>query len=133
MISSVNDRTLDMLKRELDHQLRRSELTAANVANIDTPGYKGRDVEFVHALQQAGGLQLKVTDQRHITEGGGAAAAPVAAVRENPNPGRADGNNVDIDSEMLKLSQINIQYNIAVQLMTKKLQGIRNAINEMKR
>jgi flagellar basal-body rod protein FlgB len=134
MMGLVDDRTVGMLKQELDHQLRRSELIAANVANIDTPGYKSCDLEFAHALQQADrGLALKTTDPRHIVEGAGAAVVSDAPVQVSAEPGRADGNNVDIDSEMLKLTQTNIQYNIAVQFVSKRLAGIRNAIYEMKR
>ena len=46
---------------------------------------------------------------------------------------RNDGNNVDIDSEMLELSDTNIRFNAAIQVMSAKLSGLRYAINDGKR
>jgi flagellar basal body rod protein FlgB len=48
-------------------------------------------------------------------------------VVESPVPGRPDGNNVNIDEEMLKLTENNIQYNVSVQLLSKRLRQINDA------
>jgi len=107
----------------------RSELISSNIANIDTPDYKSVDLKFEHILEQAGNsLKLKVTNPKHISETG--AADINNEIVKNPETGRADGNNVNIDSEMLKLTKNNIQYNIAVQLISKSFLKIKEAMRE---
>lgn len=131
----INFKIVDRLSRELDTRVARNEMIASNIANIDTPGYKARDVQFRRALSGAvENLELKLTDPRHIP-----ADVPITAeagrpaVVESKAQGRPDGNNVDIDDEMLKLTQNNIEYNIAVQLVAKKLSGIKQVIMEARR
>jgi flagellar basal-body rod protein FlgB len=118
------------LQKELDLRIVRNQLIASNVANIDTPGYKARDLDFDQMLAKAsGGLTLKRTDERHLpmTEG----ASPVAT-RESKAVPRPDGNNVQMEEEMLKLAQNNIEYNVLVQFVSKRISGIRRTIEGIK-
>ena len=125
-----NDALTDKLAADLDLKVLRSQIVASNVANVDTPGYIGKDLKFDRILadsMEEGNLRMKRTHVKHIT--------PVETpsgisneIIESPNPARPDGNNVNIDDEMLKLSEINIQYNVSVQLLSKRLRQIYDAI-----
>ncbi|MCP5107105.1 MAG: flagellar basal body rod protein FlgB [bacterium] len=124
----INYETIvNKLGRELDTKVAKSELIASNIANIDTPGYKAKSLKFERVLSdEMGGLQLKKTHPKHME--GGAAGLKTNEVVESTSPGRPDGNNVNVDQEMLKLSKNNIQYNVAVQLLSKRLKHIKEAI-----
>jgi flagellar basal-body rod protein FlgB len=122
-----------MLSSKLDVKTLRNELIASNIANIDTPGYKGKDIDFKKVLSDSfSDIEMKRTDPRHILSNNVFNQGSVQIV-EDTNPGRADGNNVNIESEMLKLTENNIQYNIAVHLVSKKLNEIKDAIKEATR
>ena len=71
---------------------------------------------------------MKVTNPKHMTDG--VSGILNNEIVENPNPGRPDGNNVNIDEEMLKLSENNIQYNVAVQLLAKHMAHIKDSIQQ---
>lgn len=122
------DKIINKLAADLDNRVLRSQLIASNVANVDTPGYKGKDLAFREVFQQSmDGIDMKRTHVKHISEGT-ELGTPGTTTVEDPSPGRPDGNNVNIDEEMLKLTENNIKYNVAVQLMSKKLRHIHEAI-----
>jgi flagellar basal-body rod protein FlgB len=132
-----DDAVVSKLAADLDMKVLRSKLIASNIANVDTPGYKAKDLKFHRILAESLGneeLILKQTHVKHMTTTGmtetpGGISAEVV---ESPVPGRPDGNNVNIDEEMLKLTEINIQYNVSVQLLAKRLQQINTAIERSK-
>lgn len=123
------DGTLAQLERSLDVRLVRHNVLSGNVANVDTPGYAPKDVDFAQALAdiQAAGRDhaptggLRETNARHI---GGAAAAGSGSVRvidvggESPN---LDGNRVDIDHTMVALAENGLQYGASARAASKKL------------
>jgi flagellar basal-body rod protein FlgB len=120
-----------MLADDLDVRVQSSKIIASNIANVDTPGYKSKDLKFQQMLSDnLDGLQLKRTHAKHITDA--PAGLQAAEVVESPNAGRPDGNNVNIDEEMLKLTENNIKYNVAVQLLSKKMRQIQTAISQSK-
>lgn len=121
------DSVINRLAADLDNRVKRNQLIASNVANVDTPGYKAKDLKFDRVLAESmDGINMKRTHARHINEGSG--TVRVNEVVENPNPGRPDGNNVNIDQELLNLTQNNVQYNVSVHLMSKKLKLMHDAI-----
>lgn len=124
--------TTDRLATVMDTRVRRMELIAGNVANVDTPGYKGKDLDFASLLEQAGeSLNLQRNDPRHLGgEGGDAEHLPVVESRETSRP---DGNNVSVEEEMVKLNTTNLEFNIATQLLSKKLRSIKEAIQSSAR
>lgn len=128
----INYATINLLAGDLDLRVRRNEMIASNIANVDTPGYKAVDLEFDRILDQAGErLRLLTTDPRHVADAPGGGNLPAA--RESSTPGRADGNNVQVEEEMLKLTENSIKYNISIQLLTRRLNGLKNAISEARR
>ena len=100
----------------LDITALREKLTAGNIANIDTPGYRTMDINFQNALQQAS------------FAGGDASPAPrlfqVKGLIERP-----DGNNVSLDRESVILAGVQLEYRTAVTLLHEEFKQIDEAIN----
>jgi flagellar basal-body rod protein FlgB len=95
----------------------RQQQITSNIANVDTPGYHSKDVDFQSAMRQVmhgdSGLQLEP-----------------ASLNEVGLPERPDGNNVDIDREGLMLSQTQLQYQLGVQLVKSQFHTLLTAIKE---
>lgn len=127
--------TVLMLEKLLDFQSERHSILSTNVANIDTPGYKGHDLRFSDELKKAaagkGSMPLTKTNERHLplemsyTKVG-------RLVPTNDAVHRLDGNTVDLDKEMAKLAENSLYYNTAAQLTSKKLRSILTAISEVR-
>src|SRR5258708_8030765 len=109
----------------LDVDVARSKLIATNMANIDTPGYKARDLDFRQELLRAG-----------VASGGNgssgrldlASFTPVAhAVRGLIE--RPDGNNVSVERESLLLAETQMKFNLGVQLLKGQFHTLSLAIN----
>ena len=119
-----DDVTLRTLNHALDGLSQRQQVISANLANIDTPGYQAQTTDFETALRRAEGddhtLALTTTSSGHL-------AAPSTAINGTvllARPGgsaRADGNNVDVDQELMDLSATGIEYQALSQLISKKL------------
>jgi flagellar basal-body rod protein FlgB len=107
---------MQRLNHFLDATAYRSGIIADNIANIDTPGYHTRDVDFRSQL-----TSLMSTDpqpsQPRVTE--------VAGLSERP-----DGNNVSMDREGLALGQTQLQFQTGVALMKSELHRLTQAIHE---
>jgi flagellar basal-body rod protein FlgB len=119
----ANDRTQQIALRALDGLARQSELIGNNLANVDTPGYQARTIDFQGALEQAlhgsKGIRLATTDPSHLP-----APADVGSFQVSLRQGgsqRADGNNVDIDQELSDLTETDVNYQAITQLVSKKL------------
>ena len=97
----------------------RQQVVASNLANLDTPGYHVRDINFQAAMQQA------LTD----TTLPGTTSAP-STVEVEGLPERPDGNNVNMDRESMLLSQTQLQYQMGVQLIKQEFHRLLTAIKE---
>jgi flagellar basal-body rod protein FlgB len=107
---------LAQLESYLSLTNKRETVIASNVANVDTPGYRTKDIDFQHELTRA--MQTPEELTRRI---------PVQNV--NGLLERPDGNNVDIDRESLKLSQVQLQYQAGTQLIKDRFHELLTAIN----
>lgn len=122
-MSMIDTDTTEILSRFLDVDVARYRLIADNLANIETPGYRTRDLDFRAELRRA---ELPEAN----AEGGMAYAAfaPVArSVRGLLQ--RPDGNNVSLERESLLLAETQMRYNLGVQLLKDEFHGISLAIN----
>ena len=118
-------------KNVLDYLSIRQKVVASNVANVNTPGYKTRDVSFSSVLESKNEnlrLDLARTHEKHFpkSKGGGLGVEPFYAYKPvKPNDGV---NDVDLDKEMLKETEIQANFNIFSKLLSKKYSGIRKVI-----
>jgi flagellar basal-body rod protein FlgB len=128
----IQDPTIEAMGNYMSRLSKRQQVVASNIANIDTPGYKTKDVSFhatMEELLSGASSALTATRPEHLQEWTFAPAAP--EVFEVPDlPMRPDQNNVDIDREMLKLGETSFGYSVATQLLRTKFRTIASSINE---
>lgn len=100
----------DRVERYMDLLTVRQRLTASNIANADTPGYRTRDIDFASELSSAVG-------------------GPT--VQEVGNlPVKNDGNNVSLDREARNLAENSLRFQIASQMIQAQIRQTRAAIQE---
>ena len=107
---------MQQLSHYLDATAYRSGVIADNIANIDTPGYHARDVDFRSQLTSLMSADAEPAKPR-VTE--------VAGLTERP-----DGNNVNMDREGLALGQTQLQFQTGIALMKSEIHRLTQAIHE---
>jgi len=95
----------------------RQQLIASNIANVDTPGYHTKDINFQSAMRQ-------VSDENNDVQ-----LMPASSEVEGL-PERPDGNNVNVDRESLLLGEAQLQYQMGVQLIKAEFHRLLIAIKE---
>ncbi|MES2308994.1 MAG: flagellar basal body rod protein FlgB [Verrucomicrobiota bacterium] len=119
-----NDSTLQSLKLTLDAASLRHGAIASNIANISTPGYKRLDVapqfqtEFQNAL-----AQLNRGEEAHPLYPANTIQKDASILSE-----KADGNNVNLDSEMLEMTKNQTLFEFSSTLAAKRYNGLKVAI-----
>ncbi len=140
-IEGLFSNTVNLLGKSIDLRAKNQNLIASNIANAETPNFTPKSLAFDAELQNAlknGSKGLRpdtAPHHRHIPlRGGGSSLNSVTGkIIETPakTPGK-DGNSVELENEMGKLSENQIMFNASVQLLTKKFEGLRSAIREGK-
>ena len=115
---SVTPSQFDLLAKLVDVTTLRHKVLAHNVANVNTPGYRQLNVSFDEALA------------RHVSHHGerGVAQLRPEIVEDHSAPARFDGNNVDIDSEMMRLNKNTLLNNTYLQILATKMAMMRRAV-----
>jgi len=103
---------------------RRQTVLASNVANVDTPGYRARDVTPFDAVMARSTLSPSVTNAEHMT---GTIAAGVA-VRAVTGERAPDGNAVTLDQQMQELADTDDAHALTAGLYRSWLGMFRTAI-----
>lgn len=106
---------INVLDKAADAANSRNEILSNNIANVDTPDYKRKDVSFENYLEQAligpESLDNRVADvNTHLSDFGGMTYTDHSTLSY-----RLDGNNVDIDTESAYLAENQIRYNALVE------------------
>lgn len=120
----------------LDGLSARQKVTAQNIANVDTPGYKALEVDFETQLGQAlngestGGLAMTMTDANHIGIQT-TSATEMMNVEPRMSDLRNDSNNVNIDVEMSTLAETSLRYQALAQLAGAKVSLIKRVISSI--
>jgi flagellar basal-body rod protein FlgB len=132
-MSNLFDKTTDALATSLQLRQIRHNVTSANIANAETPGYHAKKVEFEDALARAldldGASALSTSHNEHFAVGGKQEVAP--GIYENPDVAvNNDGNTVDLEKEMSALTENSLLYKSALQLINKKMAALKYAISE---
>lgn len=107
----------------LDGLAARHAAISDNIANVNTPGYKRKDVVFEEALARA------LDDCARNPCGGRMAPIEPLLVRETGTSLRADGNNVDIDREAVALADNALRYQALAQYVGGFFAGLKSVIN----
>ena len=133
-LDPFQDLMLDAMGNYLTRLSARQQIVASNLSNIDTPGYKTKDISFHATMEQLlsqHSITLRVSRPEHNALANRAFAPPeLEAFEVRGLPMRADNNNVDIDREMLRLGETSFSYSMIGQLLRGKFRTLASAINE---
>lgn len=102
---------VNVLGKAADASWLRNDILANNLANVDTPGYKRKDIDFESQLRRAlGSSRYESVDSKvsHVTSTELEGRVYTDAANFSY---RLDGNNVDIDTEDVELASNQIKYN----------------------
>jgi len=141
-MSMIDTPIIEALGRFLDVNVARHKLIIANLANIDTPGYHTRDLDFRAELARAGvadespisnesgGLRYASFTQNSFSHTSTAHTIYAPVVRRIRGLiERPDGNNVSVERESLLLAETQLKFNLGVQLLKDQFRTISQAIN----
>src|SRR5215469_6924061 len=93
----------DQLARYLDLATSQAKLTAQNMANVDTPGYRALGIDFESEMKSA-----------LIDAAADGEPQPVHVGFEDGLVARPDGNNVSMDRESLTLAEVQLKYRTGI-------------------
>lgn len=127
--SIISDDSLKAAKLALDGLAKRQEVIGHNLSNVDTPGYHAKKVTFESALQnqmdKGGSLKMAKTSAGHISTSQSSRGFASVSQRLGGSE-RADGNNVDIDVELMDLTETNLRFETLTTLINKKFNLLRD-------
>ena len=125
---------LNALQRGMDAAWLKGEVIANNIANADTPGFKASKVNFEAVLErQVGAGGMKKTNAKHMDASTREGSLEPFVEPNTSTSKRLDGNNVDMEYEMVELAKNNLLYQALIQEASKELSKIKYAVNEGKR
>ncbi|MGA3048300.1 MAG: flagellar biosynthesis protein FlgB [Terracidiphilus sp.] len=114
----IETRLSDQIARYLDLATSEAKLTATNMANIDTPGYRAVGMDFEAEMREA---------MNDVDKGTG--ARPVRPKAVDGLIARPDGNNVSMDRESLNLAEAQLKFKTGVALLRQEYQRVLDAIH----
>jgi len=119
-----------LMQKFLDMASIRHKMISGNIANISTPKYQSKDIDFHSELKKAvndkGHIQGTVTHPAHIPVGKSRDRGPELIVNRSKESNGI--NNVDADAEVAHLAENQIYYSVGATLLAKKFEGLRTAI-----
>ena len=142
MISDLNKSLFSgqfgIMGGSLGLRLARHDFSSNNVANMDTPGFRAKHLDFEKVLAQNLGsglneLDVRQTNAKHIPsrDPDSAFSRAARAVRRSPYGwNEYDDDILDIDQEMTLLTKNQLIYNTTVQMLAKEFDNLKYAIGE---
>ncbi|HMK64907.1 MAG TPA: flagellar basal body rod protein FlgB [Thermodesulfobacteriota bacterium] len=119
------DKGFQILEQIIQTTTLRHKLLASNIANVDTPGYKAKDLPFNTVLKDQV-MGLSRTDANHLA--GSPVQAGVGDVKDEERAPWEDGNNVSLDTELSRMTENALLYEAGTTLLSKKIQMYKNAL-----
>jgi flagellar basal-body rod protein FlgB len=120
-------KTIHLLKNVLDYQSERHKVIVSNVANLDTPGYKAKELVFEKSLQES------------MLKGQTPALTRTHAGHMGPEAGKggnhrivSTGEAVNIDKAMTSLAENNLMYNMTAEMLLRKFNGLNTVLKDAK-
>ncbi len=131
--SRIFNRTFKVLSNSLDIAAKRHTCIAGNIANMDTIGYKPRDIDFKKTLKEIMNDKkpktMSMTNPKHFS-GEDHAFSPSIRSEISSYVDLEHLDSVNIDTEMDHLVENNIKFREATEMLLRKMSILRNAIQE---
>jgi len=126
-MQSLFGKTINLLTNVLDYQSERHKVIVSNVANLDTPGYKAKELVFEKSLQES------------MLKGQTPELTRSHAKHMNPDSGKngnykmvSTGEAVNIDKAMTALAENNLMYNMTAEMLLRKFSGLNTVLKDAK-
>ena len=119
----LNNSEVQVLKKLQDFSVLKQKVIANNIANIETPGFKAKDVVFKQEFQKA--LQQGEFDKAMRIEG--------RVVVRNDLSMRNDGNTVNLENEMLALQKNQMKFDIYTELLKSRYKKIKDLFTDLQK
>jgi len=130
--SQLFDRAhLATLKKALTVYATRQQITAENIANVETRGYRAKEYRFEDLLRRTQGNQLTGvrTDPHHLPIGRRNIADVQGQVVTERNGYDNGVNDVDVDAEMTRLATTSLSYRLATRLLSMRYSQLHEAVS----
>ncbi len=130
-------KSYDLLAKSLDYRADRAKIISSNIANIDTPYYKAKDISFEGELlsearklygQDSQELELAKTDPRHMDLDDDDSTGVKYYLRAT-HAQRNDANTVDLDIETTELSKNQMMYQASMSALQKESRFLKSIID----
>jgi flagellar basal-body rod protein FlgB len=114
---------IQTLERIVQQASTRNRVLASNIANVDTPNYRAKDVTFSQVLGNE--VAMITTNAKHLQAGPAGTSGEIA-----PGNGQqwADKNDVEMDQEVAKMTQNAMLFEAGITLLRKKIQMFKSAL-----
>lgn len=124
--------SIQTLEQALSTATLKQRVHAANIANVDTPNYKSKQVDFQSVLNSTMNNQAFSsfkTNAKHFSFSGESTQQHPAIKVNNSSQYSPNGNNVDMDYEMSNLAKNQLFYNAVTEGINGKFNNLRTVIN----
>lgn len=116
---------VDLMNKAITATMVRKSVISQNISNVDTPGYKRKDVEFESILQK----EIKKSEGNELNL---RAIEPKIYIDYSNSSYRLDGNNVDIDVEMAEEAKVSARYNALITRVNSQLGRFSTILQNLK-
>lgn len=113
------DKALGIHPHALSLRMDRTQLLAGNLANVDTPGYQARDIDYASVLQQTA---------RQLERGGDVGMMNAERLYRTPYQPSRDGNTVELSVEQTAFAENAMDFQTSLTFLNLKLRGLNQAI-----
>ncbi len=130
-------KSMHLAESALDYRALRQKIISSNIANVDTPYFKARDIDFEKVLaNEANTLDTKVqnlalakTSPMHLDTIESTSNTEASYYFRGTHPTRNDGNNVDIDIETTEMSKNAIMFEALTNAIKKQAMIYKSVID----
>ncbi|THB80060.1 MAG: flagellar basal body rod protein FlgB [Desulfobacteraceae bacterium] len=130
--SRIYGKTFEIIGNSLDVSARRHNLITGNIANMDTVGYKPKDLDFKKTLErmmdQPPPQEMSRTHGKHLPDQGRDKVDLNGSISEDVDIYHLDS--VNIDTEMVNLVENNIKYRSTTEMLLRKMAILKYSIDE---
>ena len=118
----LNSPSINVIKKIQDYVVVKQRVIANNIANVETPGFKAKDVAFKDEFQKA----LQTGDFNRAMQ------IQPSVYETNDAPLRNDGNNVDLEKEMIELQKNKMKFDVYTEILRNRYKLVKDLFIELK-
>ncbi|WP_243289881.1 flagellar basal body rod protein FlgB [Bacillus sp. FJAT-47783] len=121
--------TISHIEQGIDYASNKQKVTSHNIANVETPGYKAKNVSFKETLKsEMKRFEAYRTQEKHIPFSSLDHSNSFNVYTRNDASYMSNGNSVDIDQEMAEMAQNQIYYDALVDRLSGKFNSLKTVI-----